>query len=174
MHEAILQPLRQRLKFIKTLASANTYYTEQEWHQWYADKPLCKTHMDDAVKQWKHEFPMRGHTRDAITEYEAKHTRNSNSAAKNLLNGAFAAYLQQTSINKQLALACLKSPSTIVDILLEEWTEYMHSQEHEREKARARHIPLEDEEGQKEHQQRYSLKIKVHALKHQLKLLKHE
>ena len=126
--------------------TGNSYYTAHSWHDWYALRPLSDTHMDAAVPQWKREFPMNAHTRERIKALEDEHTRRSKKKAGDLRNGAFAAYLAQTCIHKQLALACLKSPSTTVHSLLQSWTQYMHSPEHEKEKARSRRINPEDQE----------------------------
>merc|ERR1712242_105917 len=98
------------------------------------------------VYQWKREFPMNDHTRERIEALQAQNTRESKHKAGDLRNGAFAAYLVQTSIHKQLALACLKSPSATVHTLLQAWTQYMRAPEHEKEKARSQRINPEDEE----------------------------
>ena len=71
---AIMTVLHQRLHYISSLA-ANTWWTEEEWHQWYADKPLSDTHMKRALKEWKHQFPMKQHARDAISKYEAENKK---------------------------------------------------------------------------------------------------
>ena len=49
--QALSTPMRQRRQIITTLASDNSYYTVQEWHDWYAMRPLSETHMDKAVYQ---------------------------------------------------------------------------------------------------------------------------
>ena len=89
--------------------------------------------------------------------------------AKDLRNGAFAAYLSQTCIHKQLATACLKSPSATVHTLLQAWTEYMDSPEHEKEKARSRRINPDDEETKNQKERQLELKMQVHSLRHQLR-----
>ena len=75
--QALSTPMRQRRQFITTLASDNSYYTVQEWHDWYAVRPLSETHMDEAVYQWKQEFPMNDHTREKIEALEVQNTRQS-------------------------------------------------------------------------------------------------
>ena len=113
-------------------------------------------------------------TQAEIDKLELKNTRKSKSQAGNLRNGAWAAYLQQTSIHKQLAMACLKSPSATVHTLLQAWARYMHSEEHEREKARAKKNKPEDEEAVNEKNFQVDLKMKVHSLRHQLREMRRD
>ena len=117
--QALSTPIRQRRQFITKLASNYPYYSVQQWHDWYALWQLSETHMDDAVWQWKREFPMNQRTRDKIQKLEEEDTKKSRADAKDSRNSAFAAYLRNTSIHKQLAMACLKSPSATVHTLLE-------------------------------------------------------
>ena len=116
--QALSTPIRQRQQFVTKLASNNSYYSVQEWHDWYALRPLSETHMTHALNQWKQEFPMYQETQDKIKALEAQNTTESKSDAGNCRNSAFASYLRETCINKQLALACLKSPSARVHTLL--------------------------------------------------------
>ena len=89
---------------------------------------------------------MNDHAREKIEALGIQNTRQSKHKAEDLRNSAFAAYLVQTSFHKQSALACLKSPSATVHTLLQAWTRYMRSPEHEKEKARSQRINPEDEE----------------------------
>ena len=83
-----------------------------------------------------------------------------------LRNGAFATYLQQTCIAKQLAMSFLKFPSTMVRTVLQEWAEYLESPECAKDKARASKLDSASAKAfrVKEHQLR--VKHKVHSLKH--------
>ena len=56
--------------------------------------PLSKEDMDEAVSQWKNDFPMKPHSLEKIKAWEKEDTRGSKKEARNLRNGAFAAYLQ--------------------------------------------------------------------------------
>ena len=103
-------------------------------------RPLSETHMDAAVYQWKHEFPMNAHTRDRIDALEDEDTRRGNKAARDLRNGAFGAYLQQTSIHKQLALACVKHPYAGMPIVKD-----INSCHRELEKACAKRLKASEE-----------------------------
>ena len=130
--------------------------------------------MDDAVDQWKAEFPMHHFTRERIKSLQDQNSRKSKHKARDLRNGAFAAYLMQTAIHKQLALACLKSATATVHTLLQAWSEYMQSTEHEKEKQRSRLIKPEDEEGINEKKRQRELNIKVHALRQQNREMRKE
>ena len=70
--QALSTPLRQRRQFVASLASDDSYYTVQQWHDWYAEWPLSEKHMDKAVYQWKREFPMNDHTREKSTHLKLK------------------------------------------------------------------------------------------------------
>ena len=91
---ALGTPMRQRRQFITTLACGAPQpagYTAQDWHDWYAVRPLSETHMDAAVYQWEREFSMNDHARDGIDALGHEDTRRSKTAATGLRNGAFAA-----------------------------------------------------------------------------------
>ena len=117
---------------------------------------------------------MNDHTRYRIDTLEHEDTRRSKKAATRLRNGAFAAYLEQTSIHKQLALACIKCPSATVHTLLQAWIKYMRSPEHEKEKSRSRKINSDDEEAVNEKRRQVQLKLQVHSLRHQLRMMKRQ
>ena len=61
--QALSTPMRQRQQFITALASKCTYYSVDEWRDWYAWRPLSDPHMDSALWQWKRDFPMHHKTR---------------------------------------------------------------------------------------------------------------
>ena len=109
-----------------------------------------------------------------IEELEHEKTRRSKSKAGDLRNGAFAAYLAQTSVHKQLALACLKSASATVHTLLQAWTQYMRSPEHERERDRSQKNSPENEKAVNQKKGQVALKMHVHSLRHQLREMKRE
>ena len=52
------------------------------------------------------------------------------------------------------------------------WIEYMHSAEHEREKARSREFNEEDEEAVNQKKREGELTMQVHSLRHQLRHMK--
>ena len=140
-------PIQRRQQYVHYIAenySASYFregrygYTHKQWVDWYETHPLTEYDMDAAVHQWKYDFPMMKHSSDKIKAWEEEDTRSSNKQAKELRNGAWAAYLQQTCIAKQLAMSFLKFPSTMVRTLLQEWAEYMKSPEYDKGKKLAR------------------------------------
>ena len=84
------------------------------------------------------DFPMNPDTLEKIEAWEEEGTRSSKKEARGLRHGAFAAYLKQECIAKQLAMSFLKFPAARVHTLLQDWAKYMKSPEHEKEKVRAK------------------------------------
>merc|ERR1712079_820113 len=80
----------------------------------------------------------------------------------------------QTLELRQLALACLKSPSATVHTLLQAWTQYMRSPEHERERDRSQKNSPENEKAVNQKKRQVALKMHVHSLRHQLREMKRE
>ena len=125
-------PIQRRQEYVKTVAAARGIsqpaeghygYTHKEWLDWYAEHPLSEADMDAAKSQWKNNFPMNLHSLEQINAWKKEGTRETKRKANELRNGAFAAYLQQECIAKQLAMSFLKFPSTMVRTLLQEWAE---------------------------------------------------
>ena len=113
--------------------------------------------MDAAVWQWKQDFPMNPSSREKIDSWEKENTRGSKKEARKLRNGAFAAYLQQKCIAKQLAMSFLKFPAAAVHTLLRHWAEYMKSPEHAKEKARAQKLDAGNAEAKLEKERQQTL-----------------
>ena len=80
---------------------------------------------------------MRQDTVKAIENWQAESTRQSKRQAKDMRNGAFAAYLHEECITKQLAMSFLKFPSVKVGTLLRAWAAYMKDPELAKERIRA-------------------------------------
>ena len=91
--------------------------------------------------------------------------------ARDLRNGAFGAYLQQGCIAKQLALSFLKF-SAAVDTMLLHWADYMRSEEHAKEKARAQKADAGDAESVLEKERQEKLKMKLHRLRHRIRQMR--
>ena len=81
---------------------------------------------------------MNPETLGNIEAWEQEGTRSSNNEARGLRHGAFAAYLKQECIAKQLAMSFLKFPAAMVYTLLQDWAKYMRSPEHAKERSRAK------------------------------------
>ena len=115
---------------------------------------------------------MNPHSLENIKAWEEEGTRSSKKQARDLRNGAFAAYLQQKCIAKQLAMSVLKFPSAAVHALLQHWAEYMKSPGHTKEKARARRLDPSNKEAVREKEHQIDVKQKVHSLRHQMRQMK--
>jgi hypothetical protein len=174
--QAMTTPIRRRQEYTKALAASRGVsqpaggrcdYTQNEWLDWYAEMPLSEADMDAAVSQWKKDFPMNPHSLEKIEAWEEEGTRSSKQQARNLRNGAFAAYLQQECIAKQLAMSFLKFPSATVHTLLQHWGEYTRSPEHAKEKARALRLDPGNVEAVREKERQIEVKKKLHSLRHQ-------
>ena len=179
--QAMTKPIRQRQQYINALAASRgvsqpadgrCVYTQNELLHWYAKMPLSESDMDAAVSQWKNDFPMNRHSLEKIEAWEEEGTRTSKKQAKSLRHGAFAAYLQQECIAKQLAMSFLRFPSATVHTLLQHWAEYMKSADHAKEKARAQTLDPGNAEAVREKEQQQKVKLKVHSLRHQIRQMK--
>ena len=179
--QAMTTPICRRQEYVKTLAASRGVlhpapgfhaYTEKDWLDWYAKMPLSEADMDAAVSQWKQDFLMIPKTSDKIKKWEDEGTRSSKKEAKNLRNGAFAAYLQQECIAKQLAMSFLKFPSETVHTLLLHWAQHMQSEAHAHEKQRAQKLDEENAEAVCEKQRQQEMKKKVHTLRHRIRQMK--
>ena len=186
VHRAMRIPIRRRQEYVDKVSAsrgvpqpaelgrvgqvcrnAGWWYTPQDWLDWYAENPLSKDDMEAAVRQWKYDFPMNSHTVEKIEAWEQEDTRKTKKQARDLRNGAWAAYLQQECIAKQLAMSFLKFPSATVHTLLMDWARYMNSDEHAREKARALKLDPGNAEAVREKERQLEVKRKLHSLKHQ-------
>ena len=134
-------------------------FTSKEWFDWYAEHPLSQADMDAAVGQWKQDFPMSPSTLEKIQAWEEENTRGCKKQARDLRNGAFAAYLQQECIAKQLAMSFLKFPAATAHTLLQHWAEYMRSPEHAKEKVRAQKLDAGNAEAVIEKERQQKLKM---------------
>ena len=179
--QAMATPIRRRQEYVKTLAASRGVlhpapgfhaYTEKDWLDWYAKTPLSEADMDAAVSQWKEDFLMISETCYKIKNWEDEGTRKSKKEAKTLRNGAFAAYLQQECIAKQLAMSFLKFPSATVHTLLLHWAQHMKSEAHAQEKQRAQKLDKENAEAVCEKQRQQEMKKKVHSLRHRIRQMK--
>jgi hypothetical protein len=142
-------------------------YTVEQLLDRYNNEPLPEVDFEWALAQWKQEFPMNANTRRRIATCRDENTRESKKRARTLTNGAFKAFLQQDCMNTQLALALLKHPTAMVNTLLELWAQYMESDEYLKEKVRAQEA---DENNLAEKNRLLDLKIRVHRLRHQVRL----
>ena len=163
--QAMTTPIRRRQKYIDTLAKHSLRVLYATW-------PLSEKDMDAAVKQWKHDFPMKRKTLKKINGWEKEGTRASKRDANKLRNGAFAVYLREECIAKQLAMSFLKFPSTRIHDLLYNWAQYMKSPEHMREKNRAERLDPDNAEAVREKERQIALKLKVHSLRHMVRQMK--
>ena len=115
---------------------------------------------------------MNLHSLEQINAWKKEGTRETKRKANELRNGAFAAYLQQECIAKQLAMSFLKFPSAMVDTLLEDWARHMKSDHHAKEKARAQKVDESNAQAVFERQQRLEVKKQVYSLRHQIRQMK--
>ena len=115
---------------------------------------------------------MRSTTRQNIDALKEENTRGSKKKVRDLLNGAFKAYLHQECMNVQLALALLRHPTAMVNTLLESWAEYLESSEYLEEKARAQKLDETNAEAVNEKRRHLQLKMRVHHLRHRLRQAK--
>ena len=166
-------PIRMRAIMVHRIAHIHQGdYTVQQYLDWYNSKPLSDTDFEWALAQWKQEFPMARTTRERIETWKEEDTRASKKQARDLLNGAFKAFLQQECMNTQLALALLKHPTAMVNTLLEAWAQYLASEQYLKEKARAQKLDENNTETVNEKRRQLELKTRVHRLRYQVRQAK--
>ena len=115
---------------------------------------------------------MHPETRQRIETWKEEDTRESKRKARELTNGAFKAFLQQTCMNVQLALALLKHPTATVNTLLDELRQYLQSPQYQQEKARAQKPDENNADAVSEKRHQLQLKMCVHHLRHQVRQAK--
>jgi hypothetical protein len=166
-------PIRVREDMVDRIANYRQgVYSKQELFDWYNNEPLPEIDFKWALDQWKEEFPMNENTRKRIHTWRDENTRESKKNANQLRNGAFKAFLQQECMNVQFALALLKHPTAMVNTLLEAWAQYLESPEYLKEKARSQKLDESNAEAVSEKQRHLELKMRVHHLRHQVRLAK--
>jgi hypothetical protein len=122
--QAMAEPIRRRRAYVFAVANRRGVaqclgYTVQAWTNWYANNPLSPNDLEEAVKQWKHDFPIHQETLDKIRELEELNTRHSKAEARRARNGAFKVYMHEACIHMQLAMTFLSHPPAAVNTLLE-------------------------------------------------------
>ncbi len=171
------EPIRRREEFVRSEAvrlstaqpaANNGNYTVEQWHDWYATTSLSDEEMDRAVKLWKEDFPMHADTRAKVQAFQWTSSRSDKKKARELVNGAFKAYLHQECVGQPLAMAFLSHPPAKVDTLLAHWAHYMNSSEYEKQRRRSRKVIGDNAADVQEKEEQMQVKIKVHALRHQL------
>jgi hypothetical protein len=166
-------PIQVREDMVQRIANYRQgVYTVQQLLDWYNSQPLSDSDFEWALAQWKQEFPMATRTRMRIETLKEENTRESKKKARELLNGAFKAFLQQECMNSQLALALLKHPTAMVNTLLESWAEYLESPAYMEEKARAQKLDETNAEAVNEKRRHLKLKMRVHHLRHRVRQAK--
>jgi hypothetical protein len=175
--KAMAEPIRRRQDCINKHANHHgldnsNSYSVIEWKYWLTEQPLQTNMMNDAIRQWKYEFPMKDSKRIQIHELFKENTRLSKKNARSEWKGAWKAHLHQEHISSHLATAFLCFPASTVDSLLLAWKSHMHSPEHKREQERSRKIDTEDFNRVCKKSYEVYAKIRVQNLRHQLKLLK--
>ena len=115
---------------------------------------------------------MHADTVKKLKTWQREDTRESKQHAKELRKGAFAVYLRDECINKQLAMSFLKFPSTHIDDLVHSWARYMASPEHQKEVKRSAKVDPENIQAVEEKDRQLRLKAKVHSLRHQIRHMK--
>ena len=107
---------------------------------------------------------MNPSTLEKIQAWEEENTRGCKKQARDLRNGAFAAYLQQECIAKQLAMSFLKFPAATAHTLLQHWAEYMRSPEHAKVRAQKLNAGNAQAVIEKEHQHDVNRRCERQAL----------
>ena len=112
--------------------------------------PLEEESMDEALTYWKNDFVenhMHGTTRDKVQELRAINDRKSKQKAKDMVRGAFNAWLHKRYGVPKIAYYLMKHPPNAVDTLLQTWKDYVNSEDYQTEKKRSRKdIPEEEKE----------------------------
>ena len=90
---------------------------------------------------------MHGTTRDKVQELRAINDRKSKQKAKDMVRGAFNAWLHKRYGVPKIAYYLMKHPPNAVDTLLQTWKDYVNSEDYQTEKKRSRKdIPEEEKE----------------------------
>ena len=146
-------------------ARLDSRHSAKQWEDIMKCRPLEKERMEEAVSDFKNDFMenhMHGTTREKVEELRDIGDRESKKKAKDMVRGAFNAWLHKRYGVPKIAYYLLKHPSNAVDTLLEAWKDYVDSEDYQKEKKRSRKDMPEEEK-----QQMLTLKTTVLQLRRQ-------
>jgi len=174
---AMKEPIFQRARYVSYVATtygveersagahraASKSYTTEEWFDWYETHSLSDGAMDEAIQQWKADFPCQ--QRNTIATLEKEGSRVSKKRARDLLNGAFKVYLRDVCGIRKVAIELLRNPTKDLERILWKWAQYMNSPEYHKELDRSRQIIDEYSAEAQLRQEQRELKLEVHRLR---------
>ena len=133
----LAEPIRRRRAYVSVVATRRGVaqhaadqgygYTPQQWAEWYENNPLSEHEFQEALKQWKDNFPIHGSTLGKIAEQEAYDKRASKARARRTRGQAFKVHVKDTCAHYPLAMAVLSHPPATVKTLLQSWATYLIS-----------------------------------------------
>ena len=94
---------------------------KDSWVEWYENNPLSNTELQEALNQWKIEFPIDDH---AARQMALGLTRAHKARARQIRRGAFKTYVRNTCIDFRLAMAFLSHPPATLRTELKSWADH--------------------------------------------------